>query len=281
MTGSDYPFPVSRLLTLGDGREMRPWPDYPALGIGLEHVPDLVHMIQDEALHRAPSERLEVWAPVHAWRTLGQLGAEAAIEPLIGLLEQIDQDYEEWIADEVPEVLGLIGPAAVPRLTECLTTPHEGMWAQTTAAFALAEIGQRHPETRDDCVVALTRGLAAFASQDPGLNGFLIGALVDLDGVEAAPLMENAFAAHRVDPMILGDWADVQVQLGLLEEREAPAPYEVRLPEPLSPESPQPTRAMPDPEWKEEKNAERRRRDKRKARRKQQKKARRKQRKRN
>jgi hypothetical protein len=71
MTDFEYPKPVSRLLTMGDCRGMRQWPDYLALGIGPEHVPDLVRMIQDEELTQADSQSLEVWAPVHAWRTLG------------------------------------------------------------------------------------------------------------------------------------------------------------------------------------------------------------------
>jgi hypothetical protein len=82
---SEYAEAVSRLLTVGDCRGMRRWPDYLALGIGPEHVPDLVRMIQDDELSQADPQSLEVWAPVHAWRTLGQLRAETAIEPLMGL----------------------------------------------------------------------------------------------------------------------------------------------------------------------------------------------------
>jgi hypothetical protein len=66
----DYPEPVSQLLTLGECQRGPQWLDYLALGIGLEHVPDLIRMVQDEELNQAYSESLEVWAPVHAWRAL-------------------------------------------------------------------------------------------------------------------------------------------------------------------------------------------------------------------
>jgi hypothetical protein len=280
MTNFDYPEPVSKLLTLGDCREMRQWPDYLALGISPEHIPDLIRMVQDEKLNQADPQSLDVWAPVHAWRALGQLRAEMAIEPLIGLLEQIDEDYEDWIVDELPRVFGLIGMAALPSLADLLVAPHDGMWAQTTAALALAEIGKRHPEARDDCVTALTQGLESFASQDPGLNGFLISSLVDLKAVEAASLMEKAYAAGSVDIAIVGDWEDAQIQLGLLDERQTPPPQYVHLPVPLPlPTPPRPTETTAEEEWKEERKAERRRRGERKAKRKQQKQARRKQRK--
>ncbi len=275
MADFDYTEPVSRLLTLGDCRQMRQWPDYLALGIGPEHIPELIRMAEDKELHWADSESLEVWAPVHAWRALGQLRAEAAIEPLIGLLEQIDEEYDEWIGEEIPEVLGMIGPSAMPKLSECLFAPHEGIWAQSLVGNALVELGKHHPEVRDGCVATLTRALEGFAAQDQALNAFLIGNLIDLKAVEAAPLMEKAFAANRVDPSIPGDWEDVQVQLGLLAERRTPAPHYVQLPGFSPPEPSPPTRTTSTPPHKD-----RRQQKKRKAQRKRQRQARRKQRKR-
>jgi hypothetical protein len=47
------------------------------------------------------------------------------------------------------------------------------------------------------------------------VNSFLVLGLVELQATEAAPLMERAFRARKVDPMIMGDWEDVQVELGL------------------------------------------------------------------
>jgi hypothetical protein len=52
----------------------------------MDQVPELIRMALDEDLHWADTESAEVWAPLHAWRTLAQLRAEAAVEPLIGLL---------------------------------------------------------------------------------------------------------------------------------------------------------------------------------------------------
>jgi len=81
MADFDYTEPVSKLLTLGDCRQMRQWPDYLALRIGPEHIPDLIRMIQDEELNQADSESLEVWAPVHAWRAARRSGDRAAPRP--------------------------------------------------------------------------------------------------------------------------------------------------------------------------------------------------------
>ena len=113
MTDFDYAEPVSQLLTLGDPRETRGWPDYLALGIGSAQIPDLICMLEDDDLNWADAESLEVWAPLHAWRALGQLRAEAAVGPLIGILWRIDELHDDWVGEEVPVVLGMIGPAAI------------------------------------------------------------------------------------------------------------------------------------------------------------------------
>jgi hypothetical protein len=280
ISGLDYTEPVSKLLTMGDCRGQREWPDYLALGLGPEQIPDLIRMAEDDELHWADSESLEVWAPVHAWRALGQLGAEAAVEPLLGLLWRIEEVQDDSVGEEIPRVLGRIGPAAVPKVAEFLADPLQGLWARVAAAHALSEVGQRHPDARDACVAVLSGMLDGFADQDPILNGFLISYLVDLKAVEAAPRIEKAFAADRVDISILGDWEDAQIELGLLEERQTPAPQYVWLPE-LRPAEAQPPAQSTDKEQrKQEREVERRRRGKRRAQRKQQKKARRKQRKR-
>ena len=165
MTNSNYAEPVSQLLTLGDLREEREWRDYGALGIGPEQIPDLSRMVEDDELNEADSESPEVWAPVHAWRALGQLRAEAAVDALLGVLWRADDD--DWTGEEVPVVLGMIGPVAVPKIAEYLDEPLNGLWPRLAAAHALAEIAQRHPAARDDCVAVLSGSLEGYAAHHP------------------------------------------------------------------------------------------------------------------
>ena len=56
------------------------------------------------------------------------------------------------------------------------------------------------------------------------LNGILVATLLDLNAVEAASMMEQAFAAKAVELAVAGDWEDVQIELGLKDERETPKP---------------------------------------------------------
>jgi hypothetical protein len=225
---ANYPPPIDKLLTLGDPRDETNWPDYLALGISAEHVPDLIRMTLDEELRWADSESKEVWANLHAWRALGQLRAQAAIEPLLQLLPRIDEDEDDWVDMELPKVYGMIGPAALPALVKFLANKSNGLYAHTAAASSIKEIAKWFPVSRADCVAAIARQMERFAENDPALNGFLLADLLDLGAVEAAPVIQRAFAAKRIDESIAGDWEDVQIEFKMKNERTAPrAPTEL------------------------------------------------------
>jgi Protein of unknown function (DUF1186) len=210
-----YSWPVVQLLSCGDPSGNQNWPDYLAMGFEPAHIPELIRITTDEALNNADSESSEVWAPLHAWRTLGQLRAEAAIDPLIGLFERIDKQEDDWVLEDLPQALGEIGPSALAALSTYLANPSHGLGSRQAAAQSVNKIGQRYPESRDKCVAALNYQLAQFKQNGKTLNGMLISCLLDLDAVESALIMAQAFAAKKVDQSVVGDWADVQLALGL------------------------------------------------------------------
>lgn len=217
MTSSYHP-PVARLLTLGaEPASRRVWPDYRHLGLSARHVPELIRMATDDALLTAEEKEAASWAPLHAWRALGQLEAPAAAAPLLALLERAWDDPA--VFDEIPIVLGMIGAPALPEATLWLFDEARHWRLRIAAARILAEVAHEYPERRDEAAAVLTQQLQDWPHQDPVLNGFLIADLAELGEVAAAPLMEAAFAAGAVDRFPAGDWEDVQVTLGLLEER--------------------------------------------------------------
>ncbi|MGB8648695.1 MAG: hypothetical protein WCF84_25885 [Anaerolineae bacterium] len=211
---ANYPLPVQSLLTLGNPDQGAPGDTLPA-GIIREHIPDLIRMATDRELHTAPGISSLVWAPVHAWRALGQLRAAEAVAPLTGLLRYIDEEQDDWIGEDLPKALGMIGPAALPVLDTYLADSHHHLWARVAAAYSIEEVGKHFPEARGECVAALTHTLAQYAGNDPMLNAYVMLQLVELQSVESAGLIERAFAARRIDEAVMGDWEEVQVELGL------------------------------------------------------------------
>lgn len=226
MNTASYPSPVDKLLTFGDCRNLRDWPSYLELGLSAEHINDLVRMATDAELNWADSDSLEVWAPIHAWRALGQLRAEAAIMPLIDFFNQVAPD-DDWAPSELPEVMGMIGPAAIPALAAVVANPAQRKHSRTYAGDSLAKIGKQHPASREECIKSLVAGLELFEQNERDLNGFFVSNLLDLQAVEAASVMERAFTSGRVAEYVAGDWEDAQVEFGLLMARKTEPKYSI------------------------------------------------------
>lgn len=194
--------------------------DYLADGFNDSHIPDLIRIVEDDEL--ANSDTDHPWAQPHAWRILGQLQAEEAIMPLLGLLRYVDELYDDAVQEEVPVVLAQIGPAALGPVAGYLADTNNGEWARVAAIATLEELSKTHPATRARCVEILAQQLGHFADQSEVVNTSLIDRLTELKAVEVAPLIERAFASGRVDLTLRGDWEDIQVELGLLDERITP-----------------------------------------------------------
>ncbi|MBW4519643.1 MAG: HEAT repeat domain-containing protein [Scytolyngbya sp. HA4215-MV1] len=223
MNASAYQPPIDRLLSYGDLRQMgQEYPNYvEELSLSSDQIPDLIRLATDMTLLTLEDpEDVIVWAPIHAMRVLGQLRAEAAIDPLLSLLKELSDD--DWFRETLTEVLGMIGAAAIPALSKYLADPAQEINVRLSITASFEKIGEQHPEARDACVAALMQQLRGFNRNPLELNGFLVNSLVQLQALEALPLMEQAFAARRVDLSIIGTWDDVQVEFGLKPPDELP-----------------------------------------------------------
>jgi hypothetical protein len=233
---ADYADPVRRLLIIGETRSYNPaeWPDYAAqFGLGHEHIGELIRLTCDAALHRSDSDSSEVWAPMHAWRALGQLQAEVSVAPLLAFLRTAEGD--DTANEELPVVFGMIGQAAIPHIAGFLSDRSNPTSPVATAISGLRQIVARHPECRAECVGILARTLEPHADMDQSVSGFAVWALIDLAAVEAIDVIRDAFRRNSVDISIAGDEEDVEIALGLRERRATPAPRYTILPAGWSP----------------------------------------------
>ena len=230
--GSGDADPVGRLLTIGAGPSVGPedWPDYATeFRLGREHAPELIRMACDPALNRGDPESPAIWAPVHAWRALGQLQIVEAVRPLLLFLKTTGED-DDIAAEELPTVFGLIGPAAVPVIAAFLAAPSRPNASILAAASGLREIALRHPPSRTECLALLVRLLAPDAPTDETGKGMVVANLLDLKAIEAIDAIRRAFRRDAVDISIAGDIEDVEIELGLRSARATPAPIYHRLP---------------------------------------------------
>ncbi len=228
-----YSEPTTFLLSLGDPRQLNEshnsyeWLDYvEKYGFSSNDIPSLIQMLKDPNVKAADSKGPIVWADLHAWRVLGQLRAVEAIPHLLEYFDYDDEgDIEDWAMGEVPQILGKIGVECVKSLSDYINDPSKEIWSVAATGDALEHIGKDHPEARDACVVALSKRLEQYAKNEDTLNGCLLCNLVHLEAIESLPLIREAFSANTVDITVMGDLEDVEIKLGVRQERSSPRPH--------------------------------------------------------
>jgi len=192
------------------------WPDYvAAYKLTDEHIPDLIRLLNEHSHKDAEFVEPESWAAVHAWRSLSQLKAEAAVEPLIQVIE--NDVWEDWGWEEVPEALGWIGKPALPQLKEVLSRIATDKLSPLSVIDAIKHVGAMHTEVRDESIDILIAQLKYAPTNDATFNAGLINALADLKAERALDIIERAFETANVDTMFCGSWDDIQAEFGLIE----------------------------------------------------------------
>jgi hypothetical protein len=189
---SDNP-KIQALLTLGDPTNGREWPNYlTKYDFSTEDVPALLSVFTDQDIEQLSSDRPEVWAPLYAWRILGQLGSEEAIEPIVQSFDTLYQD--DWALGELCGVIGMIGPAAIPTLVKFWRQPGKDEFSYVMAMDALCEIAKQHPASRDQVIDIYIDYMNKPNQLAYNLNGLLMACLKDLKATAAIDEIRRLFA---------------------------------------------------------------------------------------
>ncbi len=209
------------IFTLGEAEQgTRDWPDYLQYGFEASDESALIELIGNKSLHGAAGDSLEVWVPLHAWRTLGQLRSERAITPLIELFEVLVDD--DWALHELPTVMGMIGSAAIEPLGHYIKQQDRDEFARATAMAGLSEIALQHPGLRSEVLEHYRHYIQQADSSASTINGLLVSYLLDIDGKELIDDVRDLFNRQCVDITYAGDIEDVEMALGLRLERSTP-----------------------------------------------------------
>jgi len=134
---------IQCLLGLGEADQSGAWPDYLEYGFTETGIPALLDLVVDQTFDQMDSESTEVWAPLHAWRALGQLGSSQAIIPLFNQLDRVCED--DWALPELSTVMGILGEPAIEPLDDFLNDPRHKEFARVMALDGLTEIVKQLP----------------------------------------------------------------------------------------------------------------------------------------
>ena len=215
---------IDILFTLGDAEYSHAgdWPDYLQYGFDHDDVPALIKLVGDEALHSADGQGKEVWVPLHAWRTLGQLRSDAAVIPLINIFEVMTENNDDWALSELPKIMGMIGqPAIAPLATFMLDKDHTE-FSRVMAGDGFCAVAKNNPALRDNVLKSYQEYLQQPDILMNSFNGLLVCFLLDLDAKELINEIRHLFTQQCVDLSCAGDIEDVEIVLGFRDKRETP-----------------------------------------------------------
>jgi len=210
------------LLELGEADQRGDWPDYLQHGFTEADVPALLDLVADETFDQTDSKSRAVWAPLHAWRTLGQLGSALAAKPLIAEFDRLCED--DWALPELSKVVGMLGIPAIEPLAAFLNDPERKEFARVMALDGLAEITKHQPDCRERVIQCYRDYMHKRDESALVLNGLLVGRLLDLDAKETIDDIRQLFARDCVDITCAGDLEEVEIELGFRSERSTPKP---------------------------------------------------------
>jgi hypothetical protein len=165
-------------------------------------TPLLELAIDVELLHE---DEPECYAPLHALRLLGEVGSVEMIEPLLREfpVEMYDEDErlpEIW-AEEVPQIIGRLGEAAIAPLWRIADDDAWPIIARSTALIALTYVTSVAPETRDALIGDLRGRLAT--TEDTAFASHLVVALANLGVNDAYAEIMALYRAGRIDQAII------------------------------------------------------------------------------
>jgi len=101
----------------------------------------------------------EWWAPVHASYALGSIGTVETLVPLLASLRWSDAYDNEWVTEDLPSILGSLGPISYDALVSIVNDRSAGWSARSIAMDALGSQALRFPEKEEEVMGLLGRVL--------------------------------------------------------------------------------------------------------------------------
>ena len=207
---------IAILNDLGDPQyieEDSEWPNYLEYGFTAADVPDLIAIIVDEDLYEAPEGKSGIWLHLHTWRTLGQLKAVDAIEPLISTFDFFSLVEDNAAFKELPEVIAMIGEPAIEPVAKHLSNISTSTYTRSIANDVLGKIAKEHPDCRDKVLAKYKAYLAAPDPLSTRLNSFIVDQLLRLKAVELIDDIRPLFKKEWVELSIVGSLEDIEKKL--------------------------------------------------------------------
>jgi hypothetical protein len=210
--------PLDQVLEFGDipAEELQQWAI--SVGIGQEHIPELLRMARDRRLATIEADIPAAWAMVHAFDLLKNFDLAPYVADLLPIF---DIDFDR-LNDDLIGMLAEVGPVALPELVVYLQDYSRWVWGRTRVANILQQIAERNPAVRQEVVSLLSGMLSDPLSDHEVVITGVMGALLELKATETIPLIRRAFELEKIDESMYGSWEHVLEEFGVAADADDP-----------------------------------------------------------
>ena len=218
---------VAKLLTLG--RDILTRVDrysyVEKFGFGQEDVPQLLKLANDMQIYNydysdiPEDEGLEFFGVIHAWNVLSELEVPEAKELFIEVIENgDDEDYDEWILSDFRRLIKPYRKEMYEFFVERSQLEEYNVWTRLEYIEAIGDMLRAKEVTQEKVDAYIVKMLSS--SDNKIVNATVISLCMDEKFTHHYELIKECFERNAVDIDHIGDLEDVEIEMGLREERE-------------------------------------------------------------
>lgn len=193
---------------------------------GSEILPMLSEIVIDKVLWTV--EPPDWWAPIHASYLIGAIGGADSLVPLLAALRWSDAYDNEWVTEDLPMMLGVMGDLAWVSLVNAALDRASGWSARSIAMDALGSEAIRFP-AREEEAMALLGSILKNVKEDYGARRSAAYVLLDFRRAdfkkELIAFAKEEKVIERQYPEYIVAFTPEEVEMGLATPRPALGAY--------------------------------------------------------
>ena len=218
---------VAKLLSLGRDRFMKSSSDsyVKKFGFTKDDVPQLLTLAQDMDIFKhdyrdiPEDEGIEYFGVIHAWFVLSELEVAEFKEILIQMVEDgNDDEYDDWILEDFVDLIKPYRKSMYEYFTEGVVLKKNSTWTRLCYIDTIKEMLKADEVSLQEVEKLIVEVLSH--GENDVVNASTMGICMDYKLTKHHELIKECFARDAIDLMHNGDLEDVEISMGLREQRE-------------------------------------------------------------
>ena len=192
-------------------------------------IEDLVQIIYDSIFRYSYFSKTHDgnnsnWQVIHALFLLKELEAEEALEPILDFFSQDENLLDFWLGDILTQEMSMIiftcGRNNLARLNSFMKEPNRYTYSRAEISEGVNQMALHNVISKEQAINWYKDLFEFYLTNnedndviDTDLNGLMLGCILDLNGEELLPIIEQMFKLKLINREISGNWRDTQTEI--------------------------------------------------------------------